>query len=82
MKAILEFDFDDENRSDRREFELMMKSTKMSLAIWQFARNSRKGILWEVEADDTIDKYDAVNKVYDKFFEIMEDHGLSVDDLD
>lgn len=82
MKAILEFDFDDENRSDRREFELMMKSNKMALVIWQFARNSRKGVLWEVEADDTIDKYDAVTKVYDKFFEILEEYGVSADELD
>jgi len=82
MKAILEFDFDDENRSDRSEFQLMMKSNKMALVIWQFARNSKKSLMWEIEADDSIDKYDAVTKVFDKFFELLEEYGVSADELD
>jgi hypothetical protein len=82
MKAILEFDFDDENRSDRTEFEMMMKANKMALVIWHFARNSRKGIEWSIEGDETVDKYDAVARVYDKFFEILDDYGVSADELD
>lgn len=80
-KAILEFDLTDPD--DRLEFERTSKSLNMALCIWEFAYNSKKGIERELDADDDSrqKEYDLLDKVYSKFWEILNENGVNPDNL-
>lgn len=80
-KAILEFDLTDPD--DNIEFQRATKALDMSLSIWEFAHNTKKKLLWEVESKEgsTDAEYAAIERVYEKFWEILEEHSISPDKL-
>jgi hypothetical protein len=80
-KAVLEFDLTDPD--DRLEFERASKSLGMAMAIWEFVYNTKKSMQWDLEAkDSTTDaEYELLDKVYDKFWEILKDNDISPDKL-
>jgi hypothetical protein len=77
-KAILEFDLNDPE--DAMAHLRAVKSLDMALVLWEMAHNTRKGILNEVEFNK-LDPYDAVEKVFKRFWNEMEDHGINIDQL-
>jgi hypothetical protein len=74
-QAQLTFDLNDPD--DKMAFMRSAKSLDMSLALWEFAYNTKKEL--QRDLDDT--SYDAVEKVYERFWEIMSDKGIKLDDL-
>ncbi len=77
-QASLNFDLMDPD--DMMLFMRMAKSTDMALAIWEFVYNTKKSLQRELKEDD--DKsYELIDKVYDKFWEILNDKGIKIDDL-
>jgi len=77
-KAILEYDLND---SDDMIARLRaVKSLDMAMALWEIVHNSKKGLEWSME-DKEIDKYDALELVYKKIHEILDDHNISTDEL-
>jgi hypothetical protein len=79
--ALLKYDLSDPD--DRLEFERASKSLDMALSIWEFAYNSRKTIENELDADaDSRQReYDLLDKVYTRFWEILNEHDISPDKL-
>jgi hypothetical protein len=56
------------------------KSTDMALALWEFAYNTKKSFQRDLKEDD--DKsYELIDKVYERFWEILSDKGIRLDDL-
>ena len=79
MKAILKFNLDDAD--DRVSHNQCVKANDMAGVIWEICYNTKKTLEWELEADDKLDGYDALELVYKKFYEILESHDINIDNL-
>ena len=77
-KATLEFNLDDHD--DVKAHLRCVKSTSMAIALWEITHNTKKGLEWSMEGKE-MDKYDALELVYEKIFEILKEHNVSVDEL-
>jgi hypothetical protein len=77
-KAILEFDLNDSD--DTMAHLRAVKSLDMAMALWDIVHNSKKGLEWSMEGKE-IDKYDALELVYKKIHEILDDHNINTDEL-
>ena len=77
-KAKLEYDLNDFD--DRIAHLRAVKSLDMALALWEITHNTKKGLEWTMEGKD-IDKYEALEMVYEKIYEILEEHNIKMDDL-
>lgn len=77
-KATLKFDLNDPD--DSRAHFRAVKSLDMALVLWDMAHNTKKMIHNQIEFDK-LDAYDAVDKVFEKLWQEMNDHGINLDDL-
>ena len=77
-KATLEFDLNDSD--DMIAHLRAVKSLDMAMALWEIVHNSKKGLEWSMEGKE-IDKYDALELVYEKIHEILNDHNIITDEL-
>ncbi len=77
-KATLEFDLNDED--DIRAHKRAIKSLDMSLALWNITHNTKKSLEWSMEGKE-MDKYDALEMIFDKIYEILDEHNIKLDDL-
>ena len=77
-KAILEFDLNDPD--DQMAHLRAVKSLDITLVLWEMAYNTKKSIHNQIEFDK-LDAYDAVDKVFEKFHEEMNDRGINLDEL-
>jgi len=76
--ATLNFDLNDPD--DNMAFMRCAKSTDMALALWEFANNTKKS--FQRDLDESDDKsYELIDKVYERFWEILNDRGIKLDDL-
>jgi len=77
-KAILEYNLSDPD--DVMAHKRAIKSLDMAMALWDIVHNTKKGLEWSMEGKD-IDKYDALELVYEKIHEILNDHNIITDEL-
>jgi hypothetical protein len=77
-KAILEYDLKDPD--DLYAHKRAIKSLDLSLALWEITHNTKKGLEWSMEGKD-LDKYDALELVFEKIFEVISEHNIDIDDL-
>lgn len=77
-KATLKYDLTDPD--DTMAHKRAVKSLDLALALWDITHNTKKGLEWAMEGKE-IDKYDALEMVYEKIHEIMNDHNIDLDDL-
>jgi hypothetical protein len=79
--ALLKYDLADPD--DRLEFERASKSLDMALSIWEFAYNTKKNIERELDADEDSKQreYDILEKVFERFWEILNEHDISPNKL-
>ena len=77
-KATLEYNLNDSD--DLYAHKRAIKSLDMALAIWEITHNTKKGLEWSMEGKE-MDKYDALELVYEKIFEILSEHNIDIDDL-
>lgn len=82
-KATLEFDL--ENEEDSMLFSRMHKATDMACALWTILYNTKKGIVWEVEANEAKfkeDPYELVDNIYNKLWQVITvDNSIEIDKL-
>jgi hypothetical protein len=57
-----------------------VKSLDMALALWTITHNTKKGLEWSMEGKE-MDKYDALELVYEKIYEIMSEYNIDIDEL-
>lgn len=79
MKAILEFDLNDPD--DSMAHLRAVKSLDMALVLWELVHNSKKGMLNRVEFENVTDPYEAVSMVYERLYELLEEHGVNINQL-
>jgi hypothetical protein len=77
-KATIEFDLD--NVDDKMAHFRATKSLDMALALWSIVHNTKKTLEWSFEGKE-IDKYDALELVFEKIHEIYDEFGIRVDEL-
>ena len=77
-KAILEYDLNDQD--DTMAHLRAVKSLDMALVLWEMAYNAKKRINNQIEFEK-LDAYDAVEKVFEKLHEELNDHGINLDEL-
>ncbi len=77
-EAILKFDLNDPD--DRMAHFRAVKSLDMAGALWDITHNTKKGLEWSLEGKE-IDKYDVLELVFDKIYEILEEHNINTDEL-
>jgi hypothetical protein len=77
-KAILEYDLKDPD--DLMEFTRANKSLDISLCLWEIMYNTKKKFSSKIE-EDKIDANELLDCVYDKFWEILNERNISLDEL-
>lgn len=77
-EATLKFDLNDPD--DVMAHKRAVKSTDLALAIWSIVHNTKKGLEWSMEGKE-MDKYDALEMVYDKIYEILDENNIRIDEL-
>jgi len=78
MIAELHFNLDDAD--DSMEYTRCVKATEMALVLWELMHNSKKTLEWAMEAD-TINRYDALDMVFERISELLEEHDINVNKL-
>ncbi len=77
-EAILKYDLNDAD--DSMAHKRAVKSLDMALALWEITHNTKKSLEWKMEGKE-IDKYEALDMVYEKIYEILDEHNIKLDDL-
>lgn len=77
-KAIIEYDLS--NVDDEYAHKRAIKSLDMAMALWDITHNTKKGLEWVMEGKE-MDKYDALEMVYEKIIEIMNEHNINLDEI-
>ena len=79
-EAIIKFDLTDPD--DRREHLCAVKSGEMAIVLWEITHNLKKQCHLHIEgAKEDFDNYDAVEIVFDKIRDLLDEGGIVVDDL-
>ena len=78
MKAIVKFDLTDPD--DRLDHKQWAKASDMACVLWEFAHNSKKSIEWEMDGKE-INKYEALDMVFEKFWDLMNEHSINIDEI-
>ena len=76
MKTKLIFDLD--NVDDREAFNRMNKSSEMASIIFEFTVNSSKKLRQNTDNEDIIA---GINIAFDKFFELLEEYNINIDEI-
>ena len=77
-KAKLEYDLNDTD--DAMAHMRAVKSLDMALVLWEITHNTKKSLEWSMEGKE-MDKYDALELVFEKIHEILDEHNIKLDDL-
>ena len=75
MKAILEFDLQDED--DRIEHQMMLKSKDMTIALWDMSQELRKKVKYAPD-DLSEDAYKAYEEIQEIFYDILNQHNIDL----
>ena len=78
-KAVLEYDLNDAD--DEMAHLRAVKALDMALVLWELCHNTKKGIHHQIEFQEIKDPYEAVDKVFEKLYEEMNDRGINLDQL-
>jgi hypothetical protein len=77
-KAILEFDLNEPE--DIQAHKRAVKAVDLSLALWDIEQYLRGQLKYNDE-NLTSEAYDALDKAKDKFYEILDEYNISLDEL-
>jgi hypothetical protein len=77
-EAILKYDLNDTD--DAMAHMRAIKSLDMALALWELLNNSKR-TLERTMHEKEMDKYEALDMVYERIYELMDEHNIKLDDL-
>jgi hypothetical protein len=76
MKAIIEFDLDDP--TDIEAHKRFTNLNGVYIALWEFDQEMRRQIKYNSE-NYTGEQVDAIDKLREKFYEILNDNNVKID---
>lgn len=74
----MEWDLNDPD--DVKSHLRAVKSLDMAIVLWDIIHNTKKGLEWAMENKE-MDKYDALEMVYEKIHEILSEHNVDLNEL-
>lgn len=77
-EAILKYDLNDSD--DAMAHMRAIKSLDMALALWELLNNSKR-TLERTMHEKEMNKYEALDMVYERIYELMDEHNIKLDDL-
>jgi hypothetical protein len=77
-EAILKYDLNDSD--DAMAHMRAIKSLDMALALWELLNNSKR-TLERAMHEKEMNKYEALDMVYERIYELMDEHNIKLDDL-
>ena len=78
-KGKLTFNLDD--WYDKRKHLAAVKSGDMAIVLWEIVHNLKKSCHMHVEANEKLDKYEAIELVFEKIHDLLDEHGVVPDEL-
>ena len=78
MKATLHFDLN--KPEDRFDYNLTNKASDLARVVWEMGTNCRKSLEHEL-GEKKYNKYDAMNLVFSKFYELCNVHNINFNEL-
>jgi len=72
MKAIFEFNLPE----DQHEYEVMSQAQNTQRFLWDFSQQLRS---WHKYGHDFKDADDALDKIREKFYELINEHDVNID---
>lgn len=81
MKVTIEYDLDNFDIDDERKLGMAMDSHNMYMVLWEFAHNSKKCLEWSIEGKE-IDKYEVIELVYERFFDLLSEYHIDLNKYD
>ena len=77
-KAILEYDLNDID--DSMAHMRAVKSLDMALVLWELLNNSKRTLERRMHEKE-IDRYEALDMLYERIYELIDEHNIKIDDL-
>lgn len=77
MKAKLKFNL--EKQEDKENFEMVCNASNMHYAIFQIKLNLKKQIKYQLEDMDGMDRFDALDLVFDEINSIFEEYNINIE---
>jgi hypothetical protein len=77
MKATLEFNLDEPD--EEMAYQRCIKSKDMAMALWEITHNTKKNLEYRLES--TADKFETLELVFDKIYEILKDNNINTEQL-
>jgi hypothetical protein len=77
-EAILKYNLNDID--DAMAHMRAVKSLDMALVLWEILNNSKRMIERRMHETE-MDKYEALDMVYERIYELIDEHNLKLDDL-
>lgn len=77
-KGTLKFDLNDPD--DIVSFKRHCKADDMAMMLFDLLKNSKKTLEYSVENKD-IDKYEAIELVFERIYELVEEYNISIDEI-
>jgi hypothetical protein len=72
--------FDLDNLDDAQKLKRVLKADDMAFTLHELLRNTKKGLEWGLENKE-IDKYETLEYVFDRIWEIVNDHNINIDEI-
>jgi len=77
-EAILKYDLNDID--DSMAHMRAIKSLDMALVLWELLNNSKR-TLERAMHEKEMNKYEALDMVYERIYELIDEHNIKIDDL-
>jgi hypothetical protein len=81
MKVTINYDLDNFDIDDERKLGMALDAHNMYMVLWEFARNSKKGLEWSLDNKE-IDKYEVIELVFERFFELLSEYHIDLNKYD
>jgi len=77
MKVTITYDLDNFDSDDRSDLEMALESHRFFCVLHEFNYNTKKGLEWSMDGKE-IDKYEALEMVFEKFRDLLEDYNVNL----
>lgn len=77
-EGSIKFDLNDPD--DIIAFKRYCKADDMAMMLFELLKNSKKTLEYSVENKD-IDKYEAIELVFERIYELVEEYNISIDEI-
>jgi hypothetical protein len=78
-KARIDYDLSDPD--DYRDFKQAVASSAMASALFELIYNTKKKLEFELDSKEDIDKYGALEIVFEKIQYILSKHNINTEEL-